>query len=79
MSSIEQIAETALGLSLSDRSRLVVRLLESLDGAPPDPDVDQAWEAEVARRVRDLVEGRAQTIPAAQALREALDKLARRP
>lgn len=77
MSSVEQIAESALGLPESDRTRLVVKLLESLDDTTLDPDVEQAWEAEVARRVLDLVEGRAKTIPAEQALREARAKLAR--
>jgi putative addiction module component (TIGR02574 family) len=78
MSSVEQIAESALGLPVSDRTRLVVMLLESLDDTTPEPDVDQAWEAEVARRVRDLVEGRAKTIPAEQALRDVRAKLTRR-
>ena len=64
MSSLEQIAESALGLPVSDRTRLVTRLIQSLHDAGPDPEVEKAWEAEVARRVRDLVEGRVTTIPA---------------
>ena len=79
MSTLEQIAESALGLPVSDRSRLVVKLLESLDEASRDPEVEQAWEAEVARRIRDLVEGRAKTIPAEQALRDARARLTRQP
>lgn len=77
MSSAEQIAESALGLPESERTRLVVKLLESLDDTTPDPNVENVWEEEVARRVRDLIEGRAKTIPAEQALREARAKLAR--
>ena len=77
MSSVEQIAESALGLPVSHRTRLVVKLLESLDDTSPDPEVDEAWEAEVARRVRDLVEGKAKTVSAEQALSEARSKLAR--
>ena len=79
MSSLEQIAESALGLPASERTRLVARLLESLDDARSDPDVERAWEREVARRIHDLVEGRAKTVPAEQALREARSKLARQP
>jgi putative addiction module component (TIGR02574 family) len=79
MSSLEQIAESALELSTSDRTRLVVKLLESLDDTSPDPEAEQVWEAEVARRIRDLVEGRAKTIPAEQALQDARSKLARHP
>ncbi len=79
MSSLDQIAESALGLPLPDRTRLVARLLESLDESNPDADVERAWESEVARRIRDLLEGRARTIPAEQALSEARSKLARQP
>ena len=79
MSTLDQIAESALGLLVSDRMRLVARLLEGLDEDSHDPEVQKAWEVEVARRVRDLVEGRAKTIPAEQALSEARSKLARQP
>ncbi len=79
MSSLDQIAEPALGLPLPDRTRLVARLLESLDESNPDADVKRAWESEVARRIRDLLDGRAKTIPAGQALSEARSKLARQP
>lgn len=79
MSSLEQIAESALGLPLPERSRLVARLLDSLDEASPGVDVEEAWEGEVARRVRDLLEGRAKTVTAEQAIGEARDKLARQP
>ncbi len=79
MSSLDQIAESALGLPLPDRTRLVARLLESLDESNPDADVERAWESEVARRIRDLLDGRAKTIPAEQALSEARSKLARQP
>ncbi len=79
MSSLEQIAETALGLPVSDRTRLVARLLESLDDARHDPEIERAWESEVARRIRDLLDGRAKTIPAEQALSEARSKLAHQP
>lgn len=79
MSSLEQIAESALGLPLSERTRLVARLLESLDDSRSDPEVERAWEREIVRRVHDLVEGRAKTVPAEQALRDARAKLARQP
>ena len=79
MSSLDQIAESALGLPLPDRTRLVARLLESLDDASHDPEIEQAWEVEIARRIRDLLDGRAKTIPAEQALSEARSKLAHRP
>jgi putative addiction module component (TIGR02574 family) len=75
MSSSDQIAESALGLPIAERARLVTRLLESLDEARPDADIEQAWEQETARRVQDLLHGRAKTIPASQALSDARAKL----
>ncbi|MFO0593421.1 MAG: addiction module protein [Polyangiaceae bacterium] len=37
--------------------------LDEDDDAPADPDWDEAWEAELARRIADVREGRVQLIP----------------
>ena len=37
--------------------------LDDDDEAPPDLDWDDAWEAELARRIADVREGRVQLIP----------------
>src|SRR5438093_4355550 len=39
------------------RARLAAEILASLDG-PVDPDAEQAWQAEIARRVADLEAGK---------------------
>ncbi len=62
----------ALGLALelpeSERAALAHDLLASLDG-PADADAEQAWEAEIARRLDDVQSDKAQTMDADEALR----------
>lgn len=54
----EEIESAALQLSRGDRARLTERLLASLD---EDPAIEQAWEAEIARRVRAYRTGEMKT------------------
>ena len=63
---LEQVAEEALNLSLSDRSMLTKILLETLDAEPAEDsmEVDQAWQIEAEKRVDDIISGRVKTIPA---------------
>lgn len=79
MSDADKIVESALRLPVGERARLASRLIESLDEAGQEPDVEAAWQKEIARRIRDLLEGRARTVPADQALREIRKKLTERP
>jgi putative addiction module component (TIGR02574 family) len=46
----------ALRLDVKTRAELAVEILASLDG-PADPDVEEAWAAEIERRVRALEAG----------------------
>jgi putative addiction module component (TIGR02574 family) len=48
----------ALRLDTKARAQLASELLASLDG-PPDHGAEQAWEAEIKRRVEDLESGTA--------------------
>lgn len=64
----------AADLSESERATLAGLLIESLEGAP-DPDVEAAWAAEIARRVADLDSGKVQGIPWEQVRQRLLDKL----
>ena len=63
---LEQVAEEAKSLSLADRSALTRILIESLDGEPAEDlaNVEQAWQAEVEKRVDEIKSGRVKTIPA---------------
>ena len=63
---LEQVAEEARSLSLADRSALTRILIESLDAEPAEDlaEVEQAWQAEVEKRVDEIKSGRVKTIPA---------------
>ena len=60
-------------LKLPERERLEVaeRLYESLDG-PPDPDAEEAWAAEIERRLRSIESGDAVLIPWEEARRRIM-------
>jgi putative addiction module component (TIGR02574 family) len=63
--SVEVLEAEALSLSLAERSRLVEKLLLSLDAAP---DVELAWAAEVERRHAELESGAISLLPGVQTL-----------
>jgi putative addiction module component (TIGR02574 family) len=54
--------EEALRLLGGERLRLAERLLATFAGEP-DPDAAEAWEEEVARRSREIEEGRVHPVP----------------
>ena len=56
-----RILEEALTLPTGDRAKLAASLIRSLD-PHSEEGVEEAWREEVARRVRDLDEGRVETI-----------------
>lgn len=67
---VEELASQAIALSAEDRARLADLLLASLP-AEEDPDVEAAWEQEVARRVAAVESGAAPLIPAEDVHAEA--------
>lgn len=73
-----QLRDEALRLPVRDRAGLVVLLLESIE----DPDAseesfDELWMEEARRRLRELVDGDVNGLPAEQVFAELRDKLAR--
>ena len=54
--SAEAVLAEALRLDVKTRAEIASELLASLDG-PADPDAEQAWAAEVDRRVKTLEAG----------------------
>ena len=56
MAEPSRLFEEALALSTAERARLAATLISSLD-SEEDSDVEQAWRAEVARRVDELDRG----------------------
>ena len=62
MTDLEAIAAAALALPEGQRADLLTRLMDSLDG-PPDSDVEQAWDTEIARRLEEVRSGKEKGIP----------------
>jgi putative addiction module component (TIGR02574 family) len=58
----------ALKLTAEERIQLADRLIASLFG---DPDNENAWAAEVERRVEAIEDGRAKLVPAAESIARA--------
>lgn len=59
---VQELYEKASELTANDRAELAGLLLESIEESP-DEGVEEAWAAEIERRVADLRAGRAKTIP----------------
>ena len=67
-SQLEIVETEALKLSVEERARLADRLLASLS---EDAEIDEAWAQEVERRIAEIESGRAQLVPAAEAIARA--------
>jgi len=67
---VSDLLKRALALPSEERAALANTLLDSLDST--DQSVDEAWDEEVARRMKDLKTGKAVTVPWEQLHRELL-------
>jgi len=56
-----ELLQKALALPESERAELAGNLISSLETAV-DPDVDAAWQVEVARRAQDIQQGKVKTV-----------------
>lgn len=65
MSTVETLEAEALRLSAAERARLVERLIASLDA---DPEIEEAWAAEVERRHAEIESGAVRTSPGPETL-----------
>lgn len=68
------LLKRALALPETDRAELAGSLMESLDFAS-DTDAEEAWNEEIARRIKDLDSGKAKTIPWIEVRRRIAAKL----
>ncbi len=66
---LNKMKNKALSLSVNDRAKLAHELIISLD-EEIDSDVDNAWEAEICRRVNEIKNGTAKGRPAEEVLSE---------
>lgn len=64
-STVELLEAEALQLSATERAHLVERLIASLD---VDPEVEDAWAAEVERRNAEIESGAVTLIPGPEAV-----------
>lgn len=69
---VSEILDKALALSMEERGVVIDRLRESLDDEPAEEGVEEAWAAEIKRRVDDIRAGKAETVPI-ERLRERLN------
>jgi putative addiction module component (TIGR02574 family) len=67
-SQLEIVEAQALKLTAEERAQLADRLIVSLFG---DHEIEEAWAAEVERRVEKIESGRAKLVPAAEAIARA--------
>lgn len=61
LDSYDEILSAALSLPPDERAMLADRVLESLD-PPNQKQIDAAWAEEVERRIREIDEGKVETI-----------------
>jgi len=59
---VQELYEKASELSVRDRAELAGLLLESIE-EPSDEGVEEAWAAEIERRMAEYRAGRVKTIP----------------
>jgi len=67
-SQLEILEAEALKLNAEERAHLADRLIASLS---EDADVEEAWAAEVDRRIAEIEAGRSEVVPAAEAIARA--------
>ena len=63
--SVEALEAEALHLPPGERARLIERLIASLD---VDPEVEEAWAAEVERRQAEIESGAVSLLPCPETL-----------
>jgi putative addiction module component (TIGR02574 family) len=65
-SAVEELYERASELAPADRAELAGLLLESIEDQPEEG-VEEAWAAEIERRIADFRAGRVRMIPWSEA------------
>lgn len=65
LETVETLEAAALQLTPADRARLVDRLIASLDA---DPEVEEAWAAEVERRQTEIENENVSLLPGPEIL-----------
>lgn len=74
-SAAEELEAAALSMPRGERARLAERLLASLDEGA---EIEDAWAAEVRRRLEAYRNGEIEAVPAEDVIREARRRVAER-
>ncbi|MCI0439393.1 MAG: addiction module protein [Chloroflexi bacterium] len=69
---VDVLEAEAMKLTPEERARLADRLIASLSD---DAEIEEAWAAEVERRIAEIEAGRAPVVPVAEAIAGARDAL----
>ncbi len=69
---VSDLLKRALALPADERAALANTLLDTLDGTNESVSIQEACNAEVARRIQDLKAGKAVTVPWEELHRELL-------
>ena len=67
---LEELSKKAKELALEERAQLAQELMESVD-QESDPEVEAAWETEIASRIARYERGEAKLIPASEVFEAA--------
>jgi len=71
---LESVRSEALGLTEAERARLASDLVASLDG-PADPDVADAWDVEICKRINEIEANPGLTLEPEQVLAQARQRI----
>ncbi len=72
---LDELSKKAMELALEERAQLAQELMESVD-QESDPEVETAWETEIASRIARYERGEARLTPASEVF-EAAKRLTR--
>lgn len=71
--SAEDVLEAALALPEIERAEVVARLQESMSGFA-SPEIAEAWDLEIAARLKAIDDGSVEMIPAEEVYRQLREK-----
>ena len=72
MTTAERLLQEAIQLPSDERELLAVQLMASIE---KEPGYDEAWEAEIERRLKEIDDGTVEMIPGEQAMNELRERL----
>ena len=67
---LDELSKKAKELALEERAQLAQELMESVD-QESDPEIEAAWETEIASRIAKYERGEAKLIPASEVFEAA--------